>query len=70
MWDKVERAEKDIEELKAAIEAFQATKPYRFFRQLNPDIGEHREYLLRIDPVPADISVKIRLACPCYRHML
>jgi len=55
---RVNRAEKQIEELDAKANAFFETKPYEFFPELNPE-GTEEAWKVRLNkPIPEDIFLK------------
>jgi hypothetical protein len=52
---KIERADKHVSDLNAAIEAFYSTNPYEVGIKHNGQTGKLVHYMVRVDPVPAHI---------------
>jgi hypothetical protein len=57
VWQKVERANKHIGDLVAAIGAFDATKPYRVEVKRDPTTRKPVYFVSKIDAVPLDIPL-------------
>ena len=52
---KIDWANKHIEELHSALDAFIATNPYVVSEKRNPQTGEHIYYAAKVTPVPPGI---------------
>ncbi|MDQ3023917.1 MAG: hypothetical protein M3R04_05985 [bacterium] len=57
IWEKIERAEKHIQELEAEINAFLAVNPYRLVPQHDPVTGDFTHHVFEVDPAPSSIAI-------------
>jgi enamine deaminase RidA (YjgF/YER057c/UK114 family) len=57
IWHKIERANKHIRDLNAAIVSFMATNPYKVAAKRNPETRQPIYYVAGVQPVPQDIPI-------------
>ena len=67
---KIERADKHIEDLKAAIKSFLDSKPYEIGTKRNPETRQLIYYLMKADPVPVNIAAIAGDGLHCLRDAL
>jgi hypothetical protein len=57
IWHKIERANKHIRDLDAAIAAFLAINPYKVAAKRDPETGKPIYYVAEVQPVPHEICI-------------